>query len=107
VYGRSLGNGFIYDDRTLILNQPAPSAGDLLGVFTETRWLNLDYYRPGNADVLRTLAAAYACAGRFDDAVASARTALALNPSPLVRRELDLYLRKQPYREPVAGAAEH
>ena len=59
-----------------------------------------------DATVLDTLAAAYACASRFDEAVKTAEVALNLATETqqleLVRylsQRLDLYLRAQPYRE--------
>jgi protein O-mannosyl-transferase len=57
-----------------------------------------------DADALDTLAAAYAEAGRFDDAVRSARTALAADPSSELAKEiterLALYEARRPYRAP-------
>jgi protein O-mannosyl-transferase len=62
-----------------------------------------DQLTAGNdANVVTTLAAAYAEAGRFSDAVAAAKRALALAPSTLVeriRRQLSLYEAGSPYRE--------
>jgi tetratricopeptide (TPR) repeat protein len=62
--------------------------------------------RPG-ADLRDTLAAAYAEAGRFEDAVSEARGAVALASSAgnaslvdRVSRRLKLYERKEPYRDP-------
>jgi tetratricopeptide (TPR) repeat protein len=56
--------------------------------------------------VLDTLAAAYAAAGRFNDAVAAAQQALALATSQdqqgladSIRQRLELYMIGQPYRE--------
>ncbi len=60
-----------------------------------------------NATVLDTLAAAYAAAGRFDDAVTTAQNALdlaldAAGPqAPDIRKRLELYKQRKPYREPV------
>jgi tetratricopeptide (TPR) repeat protein len=61
---------------------------------------------PENAQCLDTLAAAYATAGRFDDAVITAQQALRLAESsgeaPLAKRiraRLELYRAEQPYRE--------
>jgi tetratricopeptide (TPR) repeat protein/mono/diheme cytochrome c family protein len=58
-----------------------------------------------DAAVLDVLAAAYASAGRFDEAVATARAALALLPSqseraPSIRHRLDLYTKRRPYQLP-------
>jgi tetratricopeptide (TPR) repeat protein len=58
-----------------------------------------------NASVLDALAAAYAAAGRFDEAVATARAALALLPgrtelATSIRQRLDLYAKGRPYRRP-------
>ena len=56
--------------------------------------------------VLNTLAAAYAAAGRFDEAAATARAALALTPASgselatAIRQLLDLYTEGRPYRRP-------
>jgi tetratricopeptide (TPR) repeat protein len=58
------------------------------------------------ADVLDTLAAAYAEAGRFAEAVASAERALAIAQAQTnrladeIRARLNLYQRGLPYREP-------
>jgi tetratricopeptide (TPR) repeat protein len=47
VYAPSLDHGFVYDDRILIVEQPAPrSASELASVFAERHWWNLPYYRP-------------------------------------------------------------
>ena len=47
LYAPALRNGFVYDDRILILEQPAPrEASDLGSVFSERHWWNLPYYRP-------------------------------------------------------------
>jgi len=57
----------------------------------------------GNAEgiALDTLAAAYANAGRFDEAVVTARRALdAVELRDDTARRLQLYLRGEPYREP-------
>jgi tetratricopeptide (TPR) repeat protein/mono/diheme cytochrome c family protein len=58
-----------------------------------------------DAAVLDVLAAAYAAAGRFDEAAATARAALALLPSQSeraasIRHRLDLYTKGRPYRRP-------
>ncbi|MBI4477046.1 MAG: tetratricopeptide repeat protein [Acidobacteria bacterium] len=58
-----------------------------------------------DAAVLDVLAAAYAAAGRFDEAVATARAALALLPSQSelatsIRHRLDLYTKGLPYPRP-------
>lgn len=58
-----------------------------------------------DAAVLDVLAAAYAAAGRFDEAVASARAALALLPrqserAAAIQHRLDLYMKGRPYRLP-------
>ena len=61
--------------------------------------------------ILDTLAAAYAEAGRFDDAVRTAQSAVELaaatGDEPLTeqfRRHLELYRHQRPYREPPPGA---
>lgn len=47
LYAPALRNGFVYDDRILIVEQPRPrGAAELLGVFAERHWFNLPYYRP-------------------------------------------------------------
>ncbi len=47
VYAPALGNGFVYDDRVLIVGEPPPrSASDLASAFAERHWFNLPYYRP-------------------------------------------------------------
>ncbi len=47
LYAPWLGNGFIYDDRVLIIGQvPPESIGDALRVFAEPHYRSLDYYRP-------------------------------------------------------------
>ena len=47
LYGPSLRNDFVYDDRVLIVEAPAPAeAIDALRVFGERHWVNLPYYRP-------------------------------------------------------------
>ncbi len=59
-----------------------------------------------DARVLNTLAAAHAAAGRFDEAAATARAALALLPAggnelaAAIRRLLDLYTEGRRYRRP-------
>jgi Flp pilus assembly protein TadD/mono/diheme cytochrome c family protein len=61
-----------------------------------------------NAAVLDVLAAAYAAAGRFDRAVATARAALSALPAGLrqsdlaasIQHRLDLYAKGRPYRGP-------
>jgi Flp pilus assembly protein TadD len=58
-----------------------------------------------DATVLDVLAAAYAAAGRFDEAVATARAALGLLPRQSnlaisIQRRLDLYANNRPYRQP-------
>jgi tetratricopeptide (TPR) repeat protein len=58
-----------------------------------------------DAAVLDVLAAAYAAAGRFDEAMATARAALALLPSQSeratsIQHRLDLYMTGRPYRQP-------
>lgn len=58
-----------------------------------------------DAAVLDVLAAAYAAAGRFGEAVASARAALALLPkqserATAIQHRLDLYMKGRPYRLP-------
>ena len=57
-----------------------------------------------DAAVLDVLAAAYAAAGRFDEAIATARAALALLPgqselATSIRHRLDLYAKGRPYRQ--------
>jgi tetratricopeptide (TPR) repeat protein len=43
----ALESGFVYDDRILILEQPAPRGiADLARAFAERHWFNLPYYRP-------------------------------------------------------------
>jgi Tfp pilus assembly protein PilF len=43
----ALENGFVYDDRILILEQAPPrDVRDLARVFAERHWFNLPYYRP-------------------------------------------------------------
>ena len=62
----------------------------------------------GHPDVLDTLAAAYAAAGRFEDAAATARRAAARaratpgleSLAPAIEQRLRLYLRYEPYRAP-------
>jgi tetratricopeptide (TPR) repeat protein len=60
--------------------------------------------RNQDAPALDALAAAYAAAGRFDEAAAAARAALALlpggsEPATAIQNRLDLYLKGLPYRE--------
>jgi protein O-mannosyl-transferase len=64
-------------------------------------------HSPGNLD---TLAVAYAAAGRFEDAVATAQKAIALaqaagetNLLKEIEARLELYRSGQPYREPLAN----
>ena len=46
-YAHAVNYEFIYDDRKLIVDPPAPrSAGEVLGVFAERHWKGLPYYRP-------------------------------------------------------------
>ncbi|QOY88895.1 PD40 domain-containing protein [Paludibaculum fermentans] len=54
-----------------------------------------------NAQVLDTLAAAYAEANRFEDAAATVRRALAAKPADaaLLQKRLERYLARQPWRE--------
>jgi len=61
-----------------------------------------------NAVFLDTLAAAYAAAGRFDQAVKTAQGALALIPDVQtgeladgIRARVELYKQARPYREPA------
>jgi tetratricopeptide (TPR) repeat protein len=61
-----------------------------------------------DAKALDTLAAAYASAGRFDRAAATAQEALSRasgapggRQAVLIRRRLELYRQSRPYREPV------
>ena len=62
----------------------------------------------GHPDALDTLAAAYAAAGRFDEAAAAARRAAAraratpglAGLAPAIEQRLRLYLRREPYRAP-------
>ena len=62
--------------------------------------------RHQDASVLDALAAAYAAAGRFPQAVTTARAALALLPSSQselavsIQQRLDLYTDRRPYRRP-------
>jgi tetratricopeptide (TPR) repeat protein len=65
-----------------------------------------------NPPYLDTLAAAYAEAGRFEDAVATARKALDLGVRTRnvpwtgeVRNRLELYVKRQPYRDASLGGA--
>jgi tetratricopeptide (TPR) repeat protein len=51
-----------------------------------------------DASVLDALAAAYAAAGRFEDAVAEAERALVLSGAEEIRARLELYRRGQPFR---------
>jgi Flp pilus assembly protein TadD len=67
--------------------------------------------RRQNAGTLDTLAAAYAEAGRFSDAVATAREALKLAAgqdgpelAASIRGRIALYAAGKPYREPLPGA---
>jgi tetratricopeptide (TPR) repeat protein len=58
-----------------------------------------------DAGVLDVLAAAYAATGRFDEARATARAALALLPSQSeraapIQSRLDLYMKGRPYQQP-------
>ena len=61
-----------------------------------------------NAAVLDVLAAAYAAAGRFNEAVATARSALAALPPSAsqselagsIQHRLDLYVKSRPYLRP-------
>jgi tetratricopeptide (TPR) repeat protein len=47
VHWPALESGFVYDDRILILEQPAPrDLADLARSFVERHWFNLPYYRP-------------------------------------------------------------
>jgi len=47
VYAPALRNGFVYDDRILIV-EPPPARGisEIAHVFAERHWFNLPYYRP-------------------------------------------------------------
>ena len=63
-----------------------------------------NYQDPGSADIL---AAAYAAAGRFDDAVATAEKAVQLTASgdnkqrhQATLNRLQLYRQQKPYRQP-------
>ncbi len=61
--------------------------------------------RGKDAAVLDVLAAAYAATGRFDEARATARAALALLPSrseraTSIQLRLDLYMKSRPYQQP-------
>lgn len=62
-----------------------------------------------STSLLDTLAAAYAAVGRYDEAAATIRKALALlrpgdHTGPALRGRLNLYVAGQPYREPVRPA---
>lgn len=47
LYAPSLGNGFVYDDHEVIVDQPRPAGvADLGRVFTEPHFRGLPYYRP-------------------------------------------------------------
>ncbi len=89
----------------------ATSADAALRDGVEALQLAQEAMRLGNAghpDVLDTLAAAYAAAGRFEDAAATARRAAARareapglqGLAPVIEARLRLYLRFQPYRAP-------
>ncbi len=67
----------------------------------------------GNYLILDTLAAAYAAAGRFDEAVDTMQKAIDLMasdqpdaPITAMRARLELYRNKQPYREALTAATE-
>ena len=89
----------------ILATQPDPTPADVRQAVTlAERAAQLTGYR--DARVLNTLAAAYAAAGRFDEAVATARAALAsldAGGSELgaaIRRLLDLYTEGRRYRRP-------
>jgi tetratricopeptide (TPR) repeat protein len=76
-----------------------------------TRYISGD--GKGRADAFDTLAAAYAEAGRFEDAVTTARDAIALAEkagqpqfAEQVRGRLALYERRQPYRDDPQAATQ-
>jgi Flp pilus assembly protein TadD len=54
---------------------------------------------PKDAEALKVLAAAFAESGRFEDAVSTARRALALGPGAAVREQLVRYESRRPWRE--------
>ena len=63
------------------------------------------------AEVLDTLGVAYAAAGQYDRAIKATRQAIELAADQAeyvdtVRKRLELYKQKKPYREPVAVPAE-
>jgi len=56
---------------------------------------------PNDAAALDTLAAAYAENGRFDEAIATARRAIATAPAraPIIQRRIQRYQAAMPWRE--------
>jgi tetratricopeptide (TPR) repeat protein len=64
-----------------------------------------EYYDPGCLD---TLAAAYAEAGQFDNAIITAKRALAIQgsiPKESIEKRLELYQNRKPYRDESARAS--
>jgi tetratricopeptide (TPR) repeat protein len=95
----------LIDIAWILATDPAADRGDSdRAVRLATRAAELTDRR--HATTLDTLAAAYAAAGRFDEAVATARRAAALAGEAGVEElqaqigaRLELYLRREPYRE--------
>lgn len=77
-----------------------PARGDAAEALAlAVRALLLD--NPPGAATLDTLAAAYAASGRFEDAIAAARRAIAADPAqaPAITRRIERYSAGQPWRE--------
>lgn len=77
-----------------------------LGLQAATKAVELTAER--DHETLDTLAAAYASAGRFDDAITSVSKAIKLAPasvSSALAVRLELYNAETPYREPIARTA--
>jgi protein O-mannosyl-transferase len=79
-----------------------------LAIRLAERAAELSHYE--NPGILDTLAAAYAAGGQYDQAVATARKAIALASSTRtdkladrIRERLELYMQGKPYRQPVHG----
>jgi tetratricopeptide (TPR) repeat protein len=95
----------LIDIAWILATEPAPEFRDAdRAIRLATRAAELTHYR--HATSLDTLAAAYAAAGRFDEAVAGARRALAIAGAAgagdlhaQIRARLELYLNHEPYRE--------
>ncbi|HUW18577.1 MAG TPA: tetratricopeptide repeat protein [Sedimentisphaerales bacterium] len=89
----------------LLATRPGGSASELQeAVRLAERACELTEYQ--NAAIVDTLAAAYAAAGRFEEAVKAAESALgsaskADELAEQIRERLELYRQKKPYREPV------